>query len=270
MQINLHQGDCVSVLKTILDDSVNLTVTSPPYDNMRSYNGNINQWCFPKFQEIAKELYRVTKQGGVVVWIVNDATVSGSETGTSFKQALFFKECGFYLHDTMIWQKISPFTHKNRYIACFEYMFVFSKGVPKTANLICDRKNKWGGTAVHGTQRLKADGILQENNGVKVGRKVKEFGARYNIWDMPGDKTNKTGHPAVFPVNLAQDHILTWSNEGDTVLDCFMGSGTTGVACINTHRRFIGIELDEQYFKIAQTRIGTARSTWIKDLLGGE
>ena len=268
--ITLHNGDCLEIMKQIPDNSIDLTVTSPPYDNLRTYNGNIDQWCFEKFKLIAKELHRVTKVGGVIVWIVNDATINGSETGTSFRQALFFKECGFNIHDTMIWQKISPFSHKNRYIACFEYMFVFSKGIPKTTNIICDRKNKWAGTAVHGTQRLTADGELQEINGLKVGRKIKEFGARYNIWDMPGDKNNKTGHPAVFPLALVQDHIITWSNEGDTILDPFMGSGTTGIACLNTGREFIGIELDEQYFKIATDRVDKAKSTWLDNLLGGD
>lgn len=259
--MTLLQGDCLELMKDIPDGSVDLTVTSPPYDNLRTYNGNINQWSFEKFQAIAKELFRVTADGGVVVWVVNDATIKGSESGTSFKQALYFKDCGFNIHDTMIWQKISPFTHRNRYIACFEYMFVFAKNAPKTANIICDRKNKWAGIAIHGTQRLKADGVLQQNNGVKAGRTVKEYGARYNIWDIPGDKNNKTGHTAVFPVRLVTDHIVTWSNTGDTVLDPFMGSGTTGVACKNTGRHFIGIEIDENYFNIAKERIERSNTT---------
>ncbi len=246
----IHNMDCVYGMKQLPDHCVDLTVTSPPYDHLRTYNGFT--W---DFEATARELYRVTKQGGVVVWIVGDATIKGSESGTSFKQALFFKECGFYLHDTMIWQKISPFTHRNRYIACFEYMFIFSKGAPKTANIICDRKNKWGGVAVHGTQRLKADGILRQNNGVKAGRKVKEFGARYNIWDMPGDKNNKTGHPAVFPEQLAKDHILSWSNEGDIVLDPFLGSGTTAKMALQNNRNFIGFEISKEYCEIANKRI---------------
>lgn len=254
----IEQGDCLELMKQIPNGSIDLTVTSPPYDNLRTYNGGIDQWCFEKFQRIAEELFRITKDGGVVVWIVNDATIKGSETGTSFKQALYFMDCGFNLHDTMIWQKISPFTHKNRYIACFEYMFVFSKGAPKTTNIICDRKNKWAGVAVHGTQRLKADGILHQNNGVKAGRKVKEFGARYNIWDMAGDKNNKTGHPAVFPENLVKDHIISWSNEGDIVFDPFLGSGTTAIAAVNISRHYIGFELDPTYFQIACDRLDKA------------
>jgi site-specific DNA-methyltransferase (adenine-specific) len=244
-------------MKEMPDECIDLTVTSPPYDNLRNYNGNIDEWNFDKFKGIAQELYRVTKQGGIVVWIVNDATINGSETGSSFKQALYFKECGFNLHDTMIWQKISAFQHKNRYIASFEYMFVFSKGKPKTANLIRDRKNKWAGVQIHGTER-KPDGNIRNLSDVQKSKKVREYGARYNIWDMPPEKNNRTGHPAVFPEKLAKDHIISWSNEGDVILDCFMGSGTTGIACIKTNRNFIGIELDKQYFEIAKERIDNA------------
>ena len=137
MRVDLHNGDCLEIMKNILDGSIDLTVTSPPYDNLRTYNGNIAQWSFEKFQDIAKELYRVTADGGVVVWVVGDATIKGSETGTSFRQALWFKDCGFKLHDTMIYKKINyvPLTH-NRYEQEFEYMFVFSKGKPKTFNPI--------------------------------------------------------------------------------------------------------------------------------------
>lgn len=127
----IYNEDCLEGMKGIPDNTIDLIITSPPYDNLRTYNGNIAQWSFEKFQDIAKELYRVTKQGGAVVWVVGDATIKGSETGTSFKQALYFKEIGFNLHDTMIWEKICPFQHKNRYIQSFEYMFVFSKGAKK-------------------------------------------------------------------------------------------------------------------------------------------
>ena len=266
--IDLRRGDCLELLRDIPDNSVDLTITSPPYDNLREYNGNNEQWCFEKFQNIARELYRVTKDGGVIVWIVNDATIEGSETGTSFRQALYFKECGFCLHDTMIWQKPSPFQHKNRYIQDFEYMFVFSKGAKKQANLICDRKNKWAGTQVHGTERQR-NGNTKNLSETQKSKCVKEYGARFNIWDIPPDKNNKTGHPAVFPLQLATDHIRSWCNEGDTVLDPFMGSGTTGVACVNTLRKFIGFELDDQYFEIAENRIKSALRDRLDALLGG-
>ena len=268
MMNTLYRGDCLEVMKKLPSDSINLTVTSPPYDNLREYNGNINQWDFEKFKQIADELYRITSPNGIVVWIVNDATIEYSETGTSFKQALYFKECGFNLHDTMIWQKISPYQHKNRYIQSFEYMFVFSKGKRKTANLICDRKNKWAGTQIHGTER-QANGNTKQLSTVQKSKSVKEYGARFNIWDIPPEKSNKTGHPAVFPEKLVSDHIKTWSNEGDVVLDPFMGSGTTGVACNNLNRQFIGIEIDETYFQTAEKRIKQTQRNWLNELLGG-
>ena len=245
-------GDCLERMKEIPDGSVDLTVTSPPYDNLRTYNGNIEQWSFDKFQQIAKELYRVTSTGGVVVWVVADATIKGSETGTSFKQALYFKEIGFNLHDTMIYRKINyiPLTH-NRYEQEFEYMFVFSKGKPKTFNPIkipCVTK---------GQMRKRKNSNKEEGSAVRNRDEVtitKNKKIKGNVWKMPVSNT-KFNHPAIFPEQLAQDHILSWSNEGDTVLDCFMGSGTTGVACKNLNRKFIGIEKDETYFKIAQDRI---------------
>lgn len=255
--MQLLHGDCLELMKTIPDKSIDLTVTSPPYDNLRTYNGNIEQWNFDKFKEIARELYRITKQGGVVVWIVNDETIKGNETGTSFKQALFFKDCGFNLHDTMIWHKMSPYQNKNRYISAFEYMFVFSKGKPMTTNIICDRKNKYGGQTINRTGR-KPNGDLRQFSDAKHKRKIKEYGQRENVWNIPAERNNKTGHPAVFPEKLAKDHIITWSNEGDVVLDCFMGSGSTGVACVNTNRNFIGIELDNNYYNIAKQRINEA------------
>ena len=255
--IQLLQGDCLELMKDIPDGSVDLTVTSPPYDNLRTYNGNVNQWNFEKFKAIVRGLYRVTKQGGVVVWIVADATIKGSETGTSFRQALWFMDCGFNLHDTMIWQKDTfSFPDKTRYRSCFEYMFVFSKKKPSTVNLIADRKNKYGGTVVHGTSRNPDGTIFRKSNDKKTN--VAEIGVRFNVWEIPGEKNNVSGHPAVFPQRLVQDHIVSWSNPGDTVLDPFMGSGTTGIACVNTGRRFIGMELDEGYFEIAKKRIEEA------------
>ena len=257
--IDLMHGDCLELMKDIPDGSVDLTVTSPPYDNLRTYNGNIDQWNFDKFKDIAKELYRVTAKGGVIVWIVNDATIKGSETGTSFKQALYFKECGFNLHDTMIWEKPS-FTAtgslKVRYAPVFEYMFVLSKGNPKSFNPIKDKENKRFGTVSSGTVRMK-NGEMKKSSKACV---IKRFGQRHNVWHMPSCKSNKErcGHPAPFPEQLANDHIISWSNGGDVVLDCFMGSGTTGVACINTGRKFIGIELDDKYFEIAKQRIDAA------------
>ena len=253
--VQLLHGDCLELMKDIPEGHIDLTVTSPPYDNLRDYNGNIKQWNFEKFKEIAMELYRITKQGGVVVWVVADATINGSETGTSFKQALYFKEIGFNIHDTMIWYKGScPFPDKTRYYQSFEFMFVFVKGKIKTFNPIEDRVNKWGGTKVHGTLR-QPDGSLKTPTGIKVGRCVKERGVRFNVWEVSPERKNTTCHPAVFPEQLVHDHVISWSNPGDTVFDPFMGSGTTGIACIKTNRNFIGFEIDEKYFEIAQKRI---------------
>ena len=253
----IYQGDCLEVLKTFEDNLIDLTVTSPPYDNLRTYGGVIDGWSFEKFQGIARELYRVTKEGGVVVWVVADATIKGSETGTSFKQALYFMECGFNLHDTMIWQKASyvPLTH-NRYEQEFEYMFVFSKGKPKTFNPIkveCKYAGTkhWGKPTYHKTN---GSGLVSVEQ-----KKINDTKIHGNIFMYDTAKASKKGeyggHPAPFPEALANDHILSWSNEGDMVLDPFMGSGTTGKMAIRNNRNFIGIELNEEYFKIAERRI---------------
>ena len=249
-------GDCLERMREIPDGSVDLTVTSPPYDNLRTYNNTLD-WGEHVWKPVLRELFRVTKQGGVVVWIVNDATIKGSETGTSFRQALYAKEIGFNLHDTMIWNK-GNFTAvgalKTSYCPVFEYMFIFSKKKPKTFNPIKDRKNKRFGDKYHQTVR-QADGTTKDGHG-KGKKRIAEYGQRHNIWlNYPEQSNTKRCHPAQYPENLVKDHLMTWSNEGDTVLDCFMGSGTTGVACKNLNRKFIGIEKDETYFKIAQDRI---------------
>ena len=245
--INLLHGDCLDKLKTLDDGSIDLTVTSPPYDNLRTYNG----FTFD-FENIAKELFRVTKQGGVVVWVVGDATINGSESGTSFRQALYFKDIGFNLHDTMIYQKHN-FSNpsNNRYHQIFEYMFILSKGKIKTFNPISDRKNieagkigSWGKNTVR-----QSDGSFKENS-----KKINsEYGMRYNIWRIKTEMNPL--HPAQFSEQLAHDHIISWSNEGNIVLDCFMGSGTTGKMAKQLKRNFIGIEISEEYMNIAIERI---------------
>jgi len=259
-------GDCVELMKEIPDDFIDLTVTSPPYDNLRTYNGNIEQWSFEKFQGIAKELYRVTKQGGVVVWVVGDATIKGSETGTSFRQALYFKEIGFNLHDTMIWLKPNPTPTDPkclRYYNAFEYMFIFSKGKPKTCNYIKE-KSKNAGKEFGSAPMKRADGSNRDDRTEKLkGVKIKDYKIKSNVWEYAigsGVSKDKIAfkHPAIFPEKLAQDHILSWSNEGDVVLDPFLGSGTTAIACINTNRNYIGFEISKEYCDIANERIRNA------------
>ena len=250
MNYQLYNEDCLYGMKKIESGVIDLVVTSPPYDNIRTYNG----YSFD-FENIAKELYRVLSDGGVLVWIVSDGTENGSETGTSFRQALFFKEIGLNIHDTMIWKKDTcGFPEKTRYYPVFEYMFVLSKGQPKTINLIEDRKNLYAGYYIHGTDR-QADGRLTKVSGLKANRHVKEYGARFNVWDIPSEKNNKTGHPAVFPNSIARDHIISWSNKGDTVLDPFSGSGTTAIAALNLGRKFIGFEISSEYYEKSIKRI---------------
>lgn len=245
--------DCINVLRQMPNDYVDMVLTSPPYDNLRNYNSTL-EWSFEVFKDIANELTRVLKEGGVIVWIINDATINGSETGTSFKQALYFKEIGLNIHDTMIWEKDTfSFPYNNLYRACFEYMFVFSKGKPKTANLIADRRNKYVGCTIHGTTRGVDGNTFRKSNDKKS--EVGEYGVRFNVWQLPTEKNNTTGHPAVFPLNLAKDHILSWSNKDDIVLDCFSGSGTTAIACHELGRRFICIEKNKDYYEASKERL---------------
>ena len=260
--IDLRQGDCLEVMKDIPDGSIDLTVTSPPYDNLRTYNGNIAQWSFEKFQEIAKELYRVTKQGGVVVWVVGDATIKGSETGTSFKQALYFKEIGFNLHDTMIYQKISYMPNKKakRYDSLFEYMFIFSKCQPKTFNeIIENRTNIEKSVCKKDIMIRQKDGTFKKSERINKGL-VKKMG---NVWTYLNNSNSTKDkiafkHPAIFPEQLANDHIISWSNEGDLVYDPFAGSGTTGKMSILNNRNWIGSEISSEYCNIIEERVKKA------------
>lgn len=265
--------NCLEGMARLDEGSIDMTVTSPPYDNLRDYK----TYSFP-FEEIARELYRITKPGGVVVWVVGDATIGGSETGTSFRQALYFKEIGFNLHDTMIYEKAGPNypagDRSNRYSQIFEYMFVLSKGKPVTHNLIKDKVNKWGGFENFGrpTTRQK-DGTLLEGKHKKY---INPTGYRFNIWRIVngfgyGSKDKIAyEHPAIFPESLARDHIITWSNPGEVVLDPFMGSGTTAKMALSLDRRFIGFEMASEYCGIITNRLSShfGGNDWIGTLDG--
>lgn len=258
MEINkIYNEPNLETMSKMPDNFIDLTVTSPPYDGLRTYNG----YSF-SFEDIARELYRVTKEGGIVVWIVGDAVVDGGESGTSFRQAIFFQSLGFSIHDTMIYERSPAFPSSKdkstRYSQSFEYMFVFSKGKPKTVNLICDRKNRWAGFASFGTQSERlADGTLK----TRKKNVVRELGVRFNIWKYATGIGNSTDdliahdHPAIFPEQLAADHIYTWSNEGDLVYDCFGGSGTVSKQCILMNRRYILSEISKEYCELSEKRI---------------
>ena len=250
---NIYNMDCLEGMRLIPDGSIDLTVTSPPYDDRRQYNG----YGFD-FEGIARELYRITKDGGVVVWVVCDATIDCDETGTSFRQALYFKECGFKLYDTMIYSKgcQGAVGNNNGYWQSFEYMFVLSKGKPKTINLICDRQNIEC-REDHNSTKRQQDGSLKKTNGYSYG----ELGRRTNIWRYYTGKGLTTldkiafEHPAMFPEKLARDHIVSWSNEGDVVLDPFMGSGTTAKVARALNRHYIGFEISAEYCEIIRKRL---------------
>ena len=249
----IYLGDCLKVMRTFPAESVDMVLTSPPYDNLRNYNGYIFD-----FEGIAQELYRVVKVGGVVVWVVGDATVKGSETGTSFKQALYFKEIGFNLHDTMIWRKTDPppqTKEGKRYTLAHEYMFVFSKGKIKTFNPIMIPTKNFGKKANVGTQR-EADGSKRQDRldamSIRFTMPTKPM---QSVAEYPTGKSKN--HPAIFPEKLAEDHILSCSNEGDIILDPMCGSGTTLKMAKKNNRNYIGIEISPEYIKIAEERLKT-------------
>ena len=254
--ITLYNDDCLTVMRGMADKSVDLTVTSPPYDNLREY-GN-HEW---QFETVAEQLFRLTKDGGVVIWVVGDAVVGGSESGTAFRQALLFMDIGFRLHDTMIFAKnVSSLPDPTRYFQSFEYMFVLSNGRPKTFNPIDDKERKWfGRSGLTKKRHTNGDIELYERD------PEKQSNRRGNIWtyDVGFNKSTTYApafeHPATFPEKLAYDHIVSWSNKGDVILDPFAGSGTTLVACIQSDRNGIGIEVHPPYFEIAKKRIEQAQ-----------
>jgi DNA modification methylase len=267
--VSLHLGDCEDVLRRLGHECVDLTVTSPPYDDLRNY-GNQKDKTGELFEGVFAQLFRVTKKGGVVVWVVGDATHNGSETGTSFRQALQAKKMGFKLHDTMVFLKENPppTGGANRYYQAFEYMFVFAKERVAVFNPILRKKrDAWGEKRKRKRRpntRDKDGNVVRQSGYFELKDNVK----RSNVWayKVSGGTTASEKyvhkHPAIFPERLARDHVLSWTNEGGVVLDPYMGSGTTGKMAVLCERRFIGIELNEEYFQIAQRRIKEAQERW--------
>lgn len=254
MEINkIYNENCLDTMKRMPDNYIDLTVTSPPYDDMRDYKG----YSFD-FENIAKELYRVTKEGGMIVWVVNDSVKDGSETLNSFRQAIYFKDvCRFKVHDTMIWLK-SNFANPSstRYHQLFEYMFVLSKGNIKTFNPIKDKENitKFKTQFGINTHRQK-NGEMK----LKKNKEVSQYGMRGNTWKFntvgQENPCMQNSHPAMFPEKLVSDHIISWSNENDLVYDPFMGSGTTAKMSIANKRNWIGSEISSEYCEIIKQRI---------------
>ena len=257
MELNkVYCGKCQDILKDYPDGCIDMILTSPPYDKLRAYSG----YDFD-FIPIAEQLHRVLKPGGVIVWVVGDQTTKDGETGNSFRQALHFQSLGFNIHDTMIYKKNAiPYPDTKRYYACFEYMFIFSKGgEPATFNPLKDRKNKHANMKVSGTER-KVDGSLKEKPCKKRGALIKEYGFRWNVWDYNvgvcnyGDKSI-ADHPATFPMALAKDHILTWSKPGDIILDPIAVSGTTPLMAKENGRNFIAIDISQEYVDMMAYRL---------------
>jgi DNA modification methylase len=257
--------DCVEFMKTMDEGCVDLTVTSPPYDDLRIFENG----CQFDFENIARGLYRITTEGGVVVWVVGDSTVDGSETGTSFRQALFFKELGFRLVDTMIYLRTgTSYPSEGRYNQQFDYMFILSKRKPKTFNPICDEPKYWLGSWGELSVRnkngsLKKRNLENEGNGSSGRADDGQYGykQRSNVWTIRNGKNfgHKDDiailHPATFPEQLANDHILTWSNSGDLIFDPMCGSGTTLKMAKINNRRFLGVDISEVHCEIARKRL---------------
>ena len=250
----IYNENCIDTLHRMPDEFVDMTITSPPYDDLREYNG----YHFP-VEEIAASLFHKTKTGGVVVWVVGDRTVNGDETLTSFHHAFAFKEAGFRVHDTMIYGKNNPIPSDcgKRYRQSFEYMFCFSKGQPTTFNPLTEA-TKSAGT------KIKAFRITGRGRGnvpdEDIGRQIKTERKVSNIfWYNVGTSSSRDkiafGHPAIFPEQLVEDQIRTWTNAGDVVYDCFMGSGTTAKVAEMLKRRWLGSEVSEEYVKLAEQRI---------------
>ena len=248
---NIYNTDCVEGMKNLPANCIDLVVTSPPYDDLRNYNG----YHFD-FESIAKELFRVMKNGGVVVWVVGDKIKNGNKSLTSFKQCLFFQEIGFNVHDVMIYRKKNtPFMRSNAYTNCYEFMFIFSKGKPKTFNPLKTKTIRSGNEKL--VANKKADGINK-----KVDGKLNEEKTLTNIWDyavgLGGSTNDKIAfeHTAIFPEKLAQDHILSWSNEEDLVFDPMSGSGTTCKIAKLNNRKYLGFEISKEYTELSLKRIG--------------
>lgn len=260
----LFLGDCLEVMAQMPECfRANAVITSPPYDAVREYGGHPPVDLFAVLSDCSNMLER----GGVMMWNVRDQTINGSETGTSFRHALHCLNLGLRLHDTMIYCREGvTFPDSNRYFPSTEYMFVFSNGAPAHFNGLKDRRNKTAGTVMHGTVRQTNGSVTRKR---RSGEVIPNYGLRHNWWVLDNAEAGLGefgGHPAPMPYDMAAGHILTWTAAKETVVDPFMGSGTTGVACARLGRKFLGIEIEERYFDVACRRIEQAYAQGRLDL----
>lgn len=246
----IYTENCLDTLARVDDDVLDMTITSPPYDDLRDYNG----YHFP-VEKIAAALFAKTMPGGVVVWVVGDRTLNGSESLSSFRHAIAFNDAGFRVHDTMIYAKNNPIPSDcgKRYRQCFEYMFCFSKGQPKTFNPITQKIKQEKAFKSFRITRVGRNDLAHDHVAPKR-RKVNNI-FFYNVGtSSSGDKV-AFQHPAIFPEKLVEDQIRTWTNEGDLVYDCFMGSGTTAKVAHLLGRRWLGSEISAEYVRLAEERL---------------
>ena len=233
--MNLYNGDCLEILKNIPDSSIDLVVTDPPYEIATSGAGLYKQ----EDKQYVKEL--VGMKDGFSEEILDEL-------------CRVMKKINIYL-----------FCSQKQIIPLLDY-FVTRKGC--NWNLLSWHKSNpipaCGNKYLTDTEFI----LFFREKGVKV---YGSFETKRTYYITPLNQKDKKlyGHPTCKPEHIVANLITNSSNEGDTVLDCFMGSGTTGAVSVGINREFIGIELDEQYFKTAQDRINNAKSTWLDNLLGG-
>lgn len=257
----LHLGDCVAGMRTLPDGCIPLTVTSPPYDNLREYGGHTFD-----FGAVARELWRVTAPGGVLVWFTQDQTVGGGQTGTGCRQQLFLQDIGFRVYERIVMDRINPLPRTRHYSGVLEIAVVLSKGRPRSVNLLCDKPNRQAG-AVYPT-------FCRSRSGRVDGRAkpIPRYGVRGVVWRYTVGGPHSTAdlgdyaHPSVMPEAMAEDHIRSWSRPGDVVLDPFLGSGTTAKIALLNDRRYLGYEVHEPYFGIAHRRLADAREEYSRRL----
>jgi site-specific DNA-methyltransferase (adenine-specific) len=260
-------NDCVSEMATLPDNCIPLTVTSPPYDKLRRYGGQ--RWSFETFEKVARQLFRLTMPGGVVLWVVQDGTVDGSLTGTSARQWLYFQQIGFDLNSVLILATRGWRSQTSRYANQFHFGFVLSKGRPRAFHPIRDRINSTAGQRLRCSRRSASGEAVTTYNG---DRRLGLHGYRANVWfyDVGGGKSTKdryaSRHEALMPEQMARDLIISWSRPGDLIFDPFCGAATTCKMALLSHRHYLGIEAHALYYRLALRRMRDAQTEYRRQL----